>query len=72
MNTADIAQMLGVTRPHVTNKLTKRAGFPAPVINDSQKTRLWLRSSVMDYLNQRGSIKPRRQSRAATSSAVVR
>lgn len=45
-DTFDIAEYLGVTRAHVTDKLTKQDDFPAPVINRSRRNRRWSRVSV--------------------------
>lgn len=42
IDTAGIAQMLGRTRPYVTDRLTKQPGFPSPVINRSRRLRRWL------------------------------
>lgn len=38
LTTTDIAELLGVCRQHVTNRVTKRPDFPAPVVNLSQRT----------------------------------
>ena len=54
IDTAGIAQLLGVCRRHVTERLTKQPDFPAPIINISQKTRRWSRSQVLEWA-QRGS-----------------
>ena len=50
IGTAEIAEMLGVTREHVTNKVVTRTDFPAPVMRLSQKRRLWSLDQVMAYL----------------------
>ena len=57
MDTGAIAKMLGVSRAHVTDRLTKQPTFPAPVIAISQRLRRWDRGQVLDWL--------KRQSRAA-------
>lgn len=64
LDTKAIADMLGLTRGHVTGRLTKMPGFPPPVVNSSQKMRKWDAEEVMRFLRQ-----PRR---AAISSSVVR
>jgi len=46
--TDDIANFLEVSREHVTNRITKRADFPKPIINVSRRTRYW---SVTDVRN---------------------
>lgn len=43
IGTADIAADLGLAREYVTDKLTKRQGFPPPALVLSQKVKLWLR-----------------------------
>jgi excisionase family DNA binding protein len=50
LDTGGIADMLGLTREHVTDRLTKQPGFPAPVANLSQKTRRWSEVEVRDYM----------------------
>lgn len=50
VDTADIAAILNVTREHVTDKLTKAPGFPAPTVNRSRKLRRWDRAEVMAWL----------------------
>lgn len=50
LNTQEIAQLLGVTREHVTNKIVKRPDFPKPTINASQKMRKWAQHEVLAYL----------------------
>lgn len=52
IDTADIAAMLGVTRQHVTDKLTKQPTFPPPVIDLSQRIRRWDRATVLAWLAQ--------------------
>ena len=33
IDTGEIADLLRVSRPHVTDKLTKKPDFPSPVVN---------------------------------------
>lgn len=47
IDTQEIARMLGVTRAHVTNRLTKRPDFPKPAVNLSQRLRKWKREDVL-------------------------
>ena len=47
VDTGDIANMLGVTRAHVTNRLSKRPDWPKPVMNLSQRLRRWKREDVL-------------------------
>jgi predicted DNA-binding transcriptional regulator AlpA len=65
VDTQDIAQMLGVTRPHVTDVLVKKPDFPAPVINRSRRIRRWALEAVEAWAN-------RNQSLEAMSSEEVR
>jgi predicted DNA-binding transcriptional regulator AlpA len=50
IDTRAIADILGVSRRHATERLTKDPTFPAPVVNLSQKTRRWSREAVMAWL----------------------
>lgn len=51
LDTGDIARILSLTREYVTDRLTKKTGFPKPVINASQKLRRWREADVMAYLS---------------------
>lgn len=66
VDTADIARMLGLSREHVTDRLTKRPDFPRPVINISSRTRKWSERDVLAF------VQGKHHSRAATSSADSR
>jgi len=46
INTAEIAELLHVTREYVTDKLSKRPDFPRPVVNFSQRSRRWKRDQI--------------------------
>lgn len=50
MDTAGIAALLGCSRGHVTDRLTKRPDFPRPFINVSQKIRYWRLADVQAYM----------------------
>lgn len=50
IDTAGIAALLGCTRAHVTDRLTKRPDFPKPFINVSQKMRYWRLSEVQAFV----------------------
>ena len=43
------AELLGVTREHFTDRLSKRPDFPPPVINFSQRSRKWMLSDVLKW-----------------------
>jgi predicted DNA-binding transcriptional regulator AlpA len=45
-----ISNMLGLSRAHVTGRLTKRPDFPQPIVNLSQRIRRWLRSDVESWV----------------------
>lgn len=49
MNTAQIAAMLGVSRAHATDRITKRPDFPKPVLNLSSRVRGWSRAEVYKW-----------------------
>ncbi len=51
VDTAGIAAMLGCTRAHVTDRLTKRLDFPKPFINVSQKMRYWRLADVQAFIS---------------------
>lgn len=55
VTTADIAEILGVTQQHVTDRVVRRPGFPRPVINLTQKTRQWDRNAVESFLSGRSA-----------------
>ena len=66
IDTKEIAELLGVSRPHVTDVLVKKPDFPDPVINRGPRIRRWARAAVMAW----ASGIP--QSRDAMSAEVVR
>ncbi|ASI68532.1 hypothetical protein BA022_08155 [Diaphorobacter nitroreducens] len=57
VDTAGIAALLGCTRAHVTDRLTKRPDFPKPFINVSQKMRYWRLADVQAFMQ--GKRQPR-------------
>ena len=50
LDTAGIAELLGLTREYVTDCVTKRVDFPKPFINVSRKTRYWRTSEVHAWM----------------------
>lgn len=52
LDTGQIAQLLNVTREHVTDKLTKAPDFPAPTVNLSRKMRRWDEDEVIAWLKK--------------------
>lgn len=52
MSPADIAALLGLSREHVTDRITKRVDFPKPFINVSRRTRYWRTVDVMASLRR--------------------
>lgn len=48
-DTADLARAWKLNREYVTDVLTKRAGFPKPVVSFSQKMRRWDRAECEAY-----------------------
>ena len=61
VDTAAIAQLLGMSRAHVTDRLSKRPDFPAPAVNLSQKARRWRLQDVMAWAS--GTTTARRRPR---------
>ena len=55
-DTADIADYLGVTREHVTDKLVKRDDFPPPFLHRGPRIRRWLADEVRQWANERQSL----------------
>lgn len=53
LDTAGIAAMLGVTRVHVTDRITKRPDFPKPFINVSRRLRYWRQSDVQAWMTNK-------------------
>ncbi|MFE1573172.1 hypothetical protein ACFIQG_15305 [Comamonas odontotermitis] len=53
LSTADIARLLGSTSPQLGKQLTRRAGFPAPVIEVSRRLRYWRASDVWTWWRAR-------------------
>lgn len=56
IDTEGIAALLGLTRQHVTDRLTKRRDFPRPVIDLSRRTRRWREADVLAYAGGRYKI----------------
>ena len=52
LDTAGIAALLGVTREHVTDRITKRTDFPKPYINVSRRLRYWRQSEVQAWMQK--------------------
>lgn len=50
IDTGGIAALLGLTRAHVTDKLSKRPGFPPPVLRLSRKTVRWSRRAIERWI----------------------
>ncbi len=50
LDTAGIAALLGVTREHATDRITKRPDFPKPYINVSRRLRFWRASDVHAWM----------------------
>lgn len=55
IDTGGIAALLGVSRAHVTDRLTKAPTFPPPVIDLSQRLRRWDRAEVLEWLRSHQS-----------------
>lgn len=70
LDTAQIAALLNVTREHVTDKLTKAPGFPAPAVDLSRKMRRWDESEVLEWLRRGARRSPRQSSDSTFQEAV--
>ena len=68
VGTKDLAALLKLQQKTVTDKLTKRPGFPAPAVDGSQKNRLWVLDDVLAYL--KSGRRPARGSRGNSPSTV--
>ncbi len=53
VSTAEIASLLGCSRQHVTDRLTKEPDFPVPVIDLSNKLRRWDERDVLLWIKKR-------------------
>jgi predicted DNA-binding transcriptional regulator AlpA len=49
LDTAQIAELIGCTRAHVTDRLSKREDCPRPRINVSRKLRKWSEVEVLAW-----------------------
>lgn len=49
IDTARIAEILGYTRRHVSERLVKRPDFPKPKIDISRKCRRWAEEDVLAW-----------------------
>lgn len=59
LDTAEIANILGVSRPYVTDKLVKRADFPPPIVAVSQRLRRWRAEDVESFIRGEKRYRPR-------------
>lgn len=66
IDTGQIAEILGLSRRYVTNHLTKRADFPVPAYELTQRVRRWKEADVMAWVRRH------QPKRAAMSSADSR
>ena len=53
LDTQGIANYLGLSREHVTARLTKRPDFPKPFINVSRRIRYWRMADVKAWAEGR-------------------
>lgn len=50
VDTGQIAKMLNCSRANVTDRITKKADFPVPVVNASSRLRRWKLEDVEKYI----------------------
>jgi predicted DNA-binding transcriptional regulator AlpA len=55
VDSRQIADMMGLTRAHVTDTVTKRPGFPKPVLKLSQRNVRWSLVEVLQWIKQETS-----------------
>lgn len=56
LNTAGIADLLGCTREHAADNVTKRVDFPPPCVNVSRRMRSWLYRDVLAWLDPQAAL----------------
>jgi predicted DNA-binding transcriptional regulator AlpA len=49
LDTKEIAQLAGLSRKHVTNRVVTRPDFPKPVVWLSRQTRRWAQADILAY-----------------------
>lgn len=54
IDTLEISKMFGVTRHHVTSRITKRPDFPKPCVDLSQRLRRWKKDEVLRWVKSNG------------------
>ena len=73
LDTADIAELLGVSREYATDRVVKRPDFPPPVLRLTQRVVRWDEAAVRRWIEaqqvkaSRQSPPPRRGNTAAAS-----
>ena len=72
VDTAAIAQLLGVSRRHVTERMSHQPDFPAPLVNRSQKLRRWSLAQVLAWSCGSDSEPPPALGQALVADAVRR
>jgi len=70
ITTADIAELIGVSRRHVTDRLTKDPTFPAPTVRLSQKLVRWDRDQVLAWLTAGRRSAPASPGSSATAASA--
>ena len=49
IDAGQVAQLLGVSRQHFTDRISKRADFPKPCVNFSPRSRRWRYDEVLRW-----------------------
>jgi predicted DNA-binding transcriptional regulator AlpA len=49
IDAGQVAELLGVSRQHFTDRISKRADFPKPVVNFSPRSRRWRHADVLAW-----------------------
>lgn len=55
VGTKEIAAMLACTQAHVTDRIVRMPGFPAPKVALSRKTRRWDMAEVLRFVEARSA-----------------
>jgi predicted DNA-binding transcriptional regulator AlpA len=56
IDASQVAQLLGVTRQHFTDRISKRTDFPKPCVNFSPRSRRWRHDEVLRW--RQGQLQP--------------
>lgn len=58
IDTGEIAKMLGLSRETVTDRVSKRPGFPKPALKLNRKVQRWRRADIQAWMRGEKSESP--------------